>query len=177
MLSKKKSGSRSPLVFSVIEELRRKGYNQTQIAEMHGVTRQAVSWQKVTYGGAVSTRQIVNEAWPWHTTHAHSRSKCFQRMRDHGEFMATGGRGMTDDKLNRLYAWWRQLRDLDVVLEFDPDLPPEKGISPNGGFAYRKRKKSDEDLLIRVNEYTDLSEEGRMIWCWPPEEVIGRAHV
>ncbi|ASZ75240.1 hypothetical protein PBI_MISSWHITE_74 [Mycobacterium phage MissWhite] len=30
------------------------------------------------------------------------------------------------------------------------------------------------DLLIRVNEYTNLTDEGEMIWCWPPdiEEIL-----
>lgn len=166
-MGKTKKKIYTPLAISVIEELRRKGYNQSEIAEMHGVTRQAVSWHKVVYGGELTTRQIVDRAWPWPTGHQHSRASCFQRMRDHGEFMATGGKGMSENKLNRLHGWWSMLRDKNLVLEFDPDLPAEPGVSPNGGFAYRRRK-SDGDLLIRVNEYTDLSEDGRMIWCWPP---------
>lgn len=162
----------APLLFSVIEELRRKGYNQTQIAEMHGVTRQAVSWHRRTYGGELTPRQIVNEAWPWVTNNEHSRTKGYQRMRDHGEFMATGGKGMSDEKMARLRSWWRKLRDEDVVLEFDPDLPVVPGVAPRGGFAYQPRLDSDGDLLIRVNEYTDLSDEGRRIWCWPPDSVF-----
>ena len=59
------------LVFGEIEELRRQGFNQTEIADMHGVSRQAVSWHKTVYGGAKSTRQIVNTAWPWDTTAQH----------------------------------------------------------------------------------------------------------
>lgn len=166
--TKKKDPKYTPLSLGVIEELRRKGYNQTEIAEMHGVTRQAVSWHKVVYGGELSTRQIVDKAWPWPTRHQHSRASCYQRMRDHGEFMATGGKGMNENKLNRLKGWWSMLRDKNVVLEFDPNIPPKPGVSLNGGFAYRRRRKSDGDLLIRVNDYTDLSEDGRMIWCWPP---------
>jgi hypothetical protein len=164
-----KKQSRVPLVFSVIEELRRKGYNQSQIAEMHGVTRQAVSWQKQVYGGMLTPRQIVQKSWPWATSTLHGKSAAFQRLRDHGEFMATGGEGMSEAKLGRLEAWWRYLEEHDVVLEFDPNLPPEKGLSPYGGFAYRKRRTSDGDLLIRVNKHTDLSEEGKLIWCWPPD--------
>lgn len=160
--------SKIPLTLSTIEELRRKGYNQSQIAEMHGVSRQAVSWHKVVYGGVLTPRQIVNKAWPWKTTNLHGKSKAFQRLRDHGEFMATGGRGMSEDKLVRLESWWTYLRENNLVLEFDPDLPAEPGVSPYGGFAYRKRRASDGELLIRANEHTDLSEEGMLIWCWPP---------
>lgn len=173
-MNRQKATHSTPLVFSVIEELRKKGYNQTEIAEMHGVTRQAVSWHKKTYGGHLTPRQIVDEAWPWPTTNDHCKSKAYQRLRDHGEFMATGGKKMNEDKLSRLKSWWRYLRDNDVVLEFDPAIPPQAGVSPRGGFAYRKRRKSDGELLIRVNKHTHLTEEGEMIWCWPPEEVFDR---
>ena len=165
--------STQPLIFSAIEDLRRKGYNQSAIADMHGVSRQAVSWQKKTYGGRMTTRQIVNEAWPWETTSLHGKSKAFQRLRDHGEFMATGGRGMNDDKMDRLRSWWRKLRDKNLVLEFDPNLPPKPGVSPHGGFAYRTRVPEDDDLLIRVNEFTKTDDQGRlsadaeMVWRWP----------
>jgi hypothetical protein len=163
--------SKAPLIFSTIEELRRKGYNQSEIAEMHGVTRQAVSWQKLNYGGRLTPRQIVNKAWPWKTTDLHGKSKAFQRLRDHGEYMATGGRGMNEDKMTRLRAWWKKLRDENLVLEFDPKIPPIKGVSPHGGFAYRQRVKADHDLLIRLNEHTNITEEGMMIWRFPEGEV------
>lgn len=164
-----KSTTRQPLIFSVVEDLRRKGFNQSEIAEMHGVTRQAVSWHKKTYGGRLTPRQIVNEAWPWETNNLHGKSKAYQRLRDHGEFMATGGRDMSEDKIKRLKSWWRKLRDEDVVLEFDPSIPPTPGVSPYGGFRYVPREISDCDLLIRVNEHTNLTQEGEMIWCWPPD--------
>jgi hypothetical protein len=166
--TKKKATSKAPLIFSVIEDLRRKGYNQSEIAEMHGVTRQAVSWQKHVYGGELTPRQQVNREWPWKTSVAHSKAKAYQRLRDLGEYTATGGVGMSEDKLCRLRSWLKFMRDNDVVLEFDPALPPEPGVAPYGGFAYRKRRKSDRDLLIRVNEHTDLSDVGAMIWRFPP---------
>lgn len=164
----RKRSSRIPVTLSVIEDLRRKGYNQSEIAEMHGVSRQAVSWHKVVYGGKLTPRQTVNQAWPWKTTVLHGKSTAFQRLRDHGEYMATGGVGMSENKLERLRKWLTFLRENNVVLEFDPELPPEPGLSPHGGFAYRKRRKTDGDLLIRVNEYTDLSDQGAMIWRFPP---------
>lgn len=131
------------------------------------MSRQAVSWHLKTYGGQLSPRQLANEAWPWDTTSAHSKSKVYQRLRDHGEFMLTGGGAMSEDKLKRLRSWWRKLRADDVVVEFDPTIPPVPGVSPHGGFAYRQRTPDDGDLLIRVNEHTQLTEEGRRLWCWP----------
>ncbi|AVP42197.1 immunity repressor [Mycobacterium phage SuperAwesome] len=163
--------TRAPLIFSVIEDLRKKGYNQSEIAEMHGVTRQAVSWQKKTYGGHLTPRQIVNEAWPWQTTNLHGKSKPFQRLRDHGEFMATGGRGMNETKLKLLRSFWTKLRDEDVVVEFDPNIEPYPGMA-GGGFRYVPRTLADDDLLIRANEYTTLTANGKRIWVWPPDKVF-----
>jgi Fe2+ or Zn2+ uptake regulation protein len=56
--------------------------------------------------------------------------------------------------------------DCDKVVEFDPALPPCEDASV-GGFAYRDRLESDGDLLIRVNEHTHLSDEGRKVWSMP----------
>lgn len=153
----------------MIEELKDKGFSQSQIASMYGVSRQAVSWHLKTYGSPLSTRQIVNEAWPWKTDDAQGKASPYKRLRDHGEYMRTGGKGMSEDKLKRLRSWWKKLKDENVVLEFDPTLPPIKGVSPNGGFKYSPRVPSDGDLLIRVNKYTNLTEDGEMIWCWPPD--------
>jgi len=160
--------SRQPLVFGEIEELRRRGFNQTEIADMHGVSRQAVSWHKTTYGGAKSTRQIVHQAWPWETTHLHGKAAPYKRLRDHAEYMATGGRGMSEDKLKRLRTFYRKLRNEKLVVEFDPALPPEPGVSPHGGFANRQRVVEDGDLLIRVNDQARMTDDGRNMWCFPP---------
>lgn len=169
-MSKKKT-SKTPVTLSVIEELRRKGYNQSEIAEMHGVSRQAVSWHKVAYGGSLTPRQVVNKAWPFKTTNLHGKAKMYQRLRDLGEFMATGGKGMSEDKLSRLRSWLNFMRENNYVVEFDPELPAQPGIAPHGGFTYRTRRKSDGDsLLIRVNKHTNLTEEGKLIWCFPPRD-------
>ena len=159
---------RQPLVFGDIEAMKRKGLNQSQIADMHGVTRQAVSWQVRTYNGAKTRRQIAGEEWPWpETTRDHSRTKIYQNLRAHGEFQVTGGKGMSADKLSRLQAWWRKMEREDLVVEFDPSIPPIPGVCSHGGFAYRARTSDDGDLLIRVNEHTKLSNKGQMIWARP----------
>jgi hypothetical protein len=61
----------------------------------------------------------------------------------------------------------------DLVIEFDPSLPPSEGVRV-GGFAYRQRVQADADLLIRVNSHTTLTDEGRELWRMPavlPEPV------
>ncbi len=158
------------LSLAEIEDRKIKGYNQTQIAEMFGVSRQAVSWHKRTYGGSRTPRQIAQEAWPWQTTHLHGKATPYKRLRDHAEFMTTDGRGMSEDKLSRLRSFYRKLRKENLVVEFDPDLPPEAGVSPHGGFAYRQRTVEDRHLMIRVNDHTQITDDGREIWCFPPAD-------
>jgi hypothetical protein len=158
------------LSLALIESLKNKGYSQSDIARMYGVSRQAVSWHKVNYGGHRTPREMVMDHFPWIVPAELCQTSPYKRIRDHGEYVATGGVGMAQYKLDRLRWFYRKLRDENVVVEYDPTLPPIEGVSNKGGFAYRPRRKSDGDLLIRVNEYTDLTEQGRLIWRFPPIE-------
>src|SRR5699024_1569066 len=142
----------------------------TEIAEMFGVTRQYVSWIKHTYGGRLTPREMALKHFPFDVPTELGNTSPFKRLRDHGEYMATGGVGMSDDKLARLRSFYRRLREENLVIEFDPELPPVDGVSNKGGWAYRRRRKSDEDLLVRRNKHTKITEEGRMIWRFPPVE-------
>lgn len=161
--------NRKELTAEMIDELKNKGYNQSEIARMYGVTRQAVSWHKRNYGGRLTPREaILEQHFPWKVSQEQSRCSAFRRLRDHAEYMATGGVGMSDDKLRRLRSFYRTLRDDDVVLEYDPHIPPRKGFAKQGGFALRSRHPRDRDLMIRVNRYTNLTKEGRKIWRLPP---------
>jgi hypothetical protein len=77
---------------AVIDDLKAKGHTQSDIARMYGVTRQHVSWVKLTYGGRLTPREIVlREHWPWSVSEQQSQSSPYRRMRDHGEWFATGG--------------------------------------------------------------------------------------
>lgn len=156
------------LTIAIIESLKNKGYSQADIARMFGVTRQAVTWHKKEYGGRLTPREMVLQHWPWSVPVEMGQSSPCRRLRDHGEYMATGGVGMSEDKLSRLRSFYERLNS--YVVEFDPEIPPEEGVSLAGGFAFRKRRKSDGDLLIRVNEHTFLTEEGKRIWRFPPVE-------
>ncbi|ASZ75415.1 immunity repressor [Mycobacterium phage JoshKayV] len=171
-----KPPSRQPLTLSTIEDLVGKGYNYRQIGDMHGVTRQAVEWQVKTYGGRLNTRQQAKALWPFETHRVHSRSKAFQSLRDHGEYMRQQSfRGFSDEKKKRLISWWRRLWEQNVVLEFDPTIEPYPGMV-GGGFRYVPREERDDELLIRVNEHVRpevLDEDGtlnakaELLWTWP----------
>ena len=52
-------------------------------------------------------------------------------------------------------------------MEFDPSIPPIPGVSNKGGWAYRERLPEDADLLIRLNEFTSITDRGRNIWRLP----------
>ena len=159
---------RATLSLAVVEDLKNKGFNQSEIAEMYGVTKQYVSWIKHTYGGRLTPREIALQNFPFDVPEAMGQTTQFRRLRDHGEYIATHGIGMSRDKLDRLRTFYRNLRENNVVLEFDPEIPPEPGVCSKGGWAYRPREESDGDLIIRVNEHTNLTDEGRGIWRLPP---------
>lgn len=164
------NGDTQKLSLSIVEDLKSKGFSQSEIAEMFGVTRQYVSWIKHTYGGRLTPREEVLKHFPFDVPALLSQTSPYRRLRDHGEFVATQGKGMSEDKRQRLRAFYTHLREENVVLEYDPTIPPIPGVSNKGGWAFRGRVPDDGDLLVRVNQYTRLTEEGRMIWRFPPKD-------
>lgn len=148
-----------------------KNYTQTDIATLFGVSRQYVSWVKKNAPSFSRTpRETAMESFPWKTGKQFDQAAPNRRMRDHFEYMWTGGKGMDSEKLQRLYWFYSFLERENFVVEFDPELPPEDGVSIVGGFAYRPRQDSDGDLIIRVNEHTNLTEQGKMLLRFPPEK-------
>src|ERR1700736_2191621 len=121
------------LTIGRIEHLKRLGYTQSQIAREHGVTRQAVSWHIRPYGGHQTPRQqVLEQHFPFKVPTRMSETSPYKRLRDHAEYRATGGVGMTTDQLTRLRAFYRLLRDKNLVVEFDPNLPATPGVSNKG---------------------------------------------
>lgn len=53
------------LSIGVIEALKRQGLSQSDIAHLFSVSRQAVSYHKVTYNGHKTPREIALEHFPW----------------------------------------------------------------------------------------------------------------
>lgn len=156
---------------AIIQALLNTGVTQAGIARMFGVSRQAIHDTCIRYGLKRQTRQeMLADVWPFKVPVELSNQYLFQLLRDHAEYMLTNGKGMTEDRLKRLRSFYRRLRDEDLVVEYDPDIPPEPGVSPQGGFAYRQRRKSDRGLLIRVNGHTNTTEQGRDLWKFPAQE-------
>jgi hypothetical protein len=113
--------------------------------------------------------EIVRQHFPWDVPAELQSSPVYDLMRVHGDFMATGGRGMDASDLTRVHSFHDRLLDENAVIEFDPNIPAADGIDGMAGFVFRARTIDDEDLLIRANGFTVLTEEGEAIWCFPPE--------
>ncbi|ATL70741.1 hypothetical protein [Nocardia terpenica] len=162
------------LTIEIVEQLKGEGMSQAEIARLYGVTRQAITDVKRRSGGYSTTpREDALKHFPWKVPGSRAvpmaMQKPYRNMRDHAEYMVTNGEGMSAEKLKRLRGFYRKLHSENVVLEFDPNIPPSPGIGI-GGFAYRARTPEDGDLIIRVNEHTTLTEEGRRIWTFPAVE-------
>ncbi|GAB4588707.1 helix-turn-helix domain-containing protein [Nocardia sp. IFM 10818] len=160
---------------SLSAELARKlhedeGIPVVDIARMFNVSRTTVYNYLPPKSEKRTPYQEALEQFPWEVPTSMRRSAPYYRMREHGEFMATNGKGMSEGKLERLRSFWKKLRDFNLVLEFDPSLPKMPGVAPAGGFAFVPRKPEDKNRLIRVNEHTKLTPEGELIWVLPKEE-------
>lgn len=143
------------------------GKSVIEIAEMFGVSRTTVYKYLPPKSESRTPYQEALAQFPWDVPSSMRRAAPYYRMRDHGEFMATNGAGMTQDKLDRLKSFWKKLRNYNLVLEFDPNLPPMPGVSNAGGFAFQPRVPEDGQRLIRVNEHTKLTPEFDLIWVLP----------
>lgn len=146
-------------------------YSDRQIGELVGLTRQGVfAWKIRQRPGVVywSPRSVAKQAFPWKglVRGKHNGNNACKRLHDHGEYKATGGDGMSEEKLRKLVGWYNHMED--YVLEYDPTFKP--GVT-SGGWIYRPRSAGDGHSLIRLNQYsrTDLTDEDLMVWEFPAE--------
>lgn len=164
-----RGGSSSGLTPAMIEALKRRGYNQNQIAEMYGISRQRVSQIKYKWGQyTLSPRERAKEIFPFKVPRdPFQRSAADKRLRDHAEYAITGGAGMSKEKLQRLRWFYEKLRRTNTILIFGLHIPPSPQVS-TGGYAYVPRTPEDDDFIVRFNEDCELSEEEKLLWRFPP---------
>lgn len=117
----------------------------------------------------LAPRDLAVEHFPWDVPEAMQSAEPYLMLHAHGEYIATGGRTMDSVRLSKLHGWYATLLADDVVVEFDPSLPPRDEVGHTGGFAYRRRDIRDGRLIIRVNSHTRLTPEGASIWVLPPD--------
>lgn len=157
------------LSWAVIDHLLNIGWSQSEIARHYGVTRQAVNYWVMKYGRELTPRDLVLKHWPFMVSAKFWIATPCRYLRNHAEYLATRGKGMTYRQVRGLEGFYQKLRDGGLVVEFDPEIPPSAGLA-SGGWAYRPRIKKDKDLMIRKNEYTTITEEGEHIWALPDED-------
>lgn len=97
------------LTLAIVEDLKAKRHTQGDIARMFGVTRQYASWIKYTYGGRLTPRERVLREFPWKVPEPMTQHSPYRRMREHGEYVATNGVGMSPEKLYRFHRRERAL--------------------------------------------------------------------
>ncbi|MFC0547067.1 hypothetical protein [Kutzneria chonburiensis] len=150
------------------------------IADDFGVSRARVSQvrelAKEQFPGVLpeTPTEATNRTWPWGNIPGEfQRTQIYQNLRAFARYIATGGKGMSAVSVGRVLSLLALLRDGNLVVEFDPKIPPEPGVSNKGGWRYVPRNEElDGDaqtgLIFRVNEHTrELTDEIRLIWKFP----------
>lgn len=138
-------------------------YNQritsvTELARALGVSKQAVSRWINDHPEFWTLSQIVNNNFPLRRVPtSEQRDRVYFYLRDHGRWMVTNGEGWTNERLSRLSGWHNKLRNERLIVEY------RRG----DGFQYRSRVRSDGDLLLRENEFTVYTPEGRELFSLP----------
>ncbi|WP_457214027.1 hypothetical protein [Mycobacteroides abscessus] len=160
------------LTIGIIRQLKAQGLNHSEIAREWGVTRAAVSYLWRKYDGTPTIRQRVAEVLPFNVPERFNRAQPLILLRDHAEYMIAGNVDrFSARRLSKLRSFYKKLKDEDLVVEYDPNIPSDPGVCKPGGFAYRPREPRDKGLMIRVNEYTNITEYGETIWKLPPRDI------
>lgn len=154
-----------------IIRLLERGFTRSEIAATYGVTPQAVNWHLNEKGPKYKDpRQRAMEHLPWKVESRHKNGAPFQKLRMHIKYVALGEQKLSDSEKKRLRNWYEELQRLNVVLEYDPNIPPTLHMS-TGGWRYVPRASSDEGLIIRVNEHARMTDEAyeylRFPETWP----------
>ncbi|TQJ04666.1 hypothetical protein FB471_4471 [Amycolatopsis cihanbeyliensis] len=151
--------------------MERKGLNQREIAEATGLTEARVSQIKKSIENRhKKPREEARENFPFpRIQEKFSRNSVYHRLADHMEYVATGGKDMSEHKLKALLGFYKRLDEHNVVVEFDPNNPPMPGIK-YGGFAYVPREERDGDLIVRINEHTKITDRSN-VWLRRPKKL------
>lgn len=153
---------------------RAKGFSYSEIGKMYGITRQGVSWKINHSGGKPPEKEETRsdrarKALPWKIVGPQLKADPIRQLRLHLEYADTQGQGMPEGELRRLRSLYDRLTNFSVVVRYDPSIPPMPGRK-YGGFEYAPREDRDGDLILRIDEHTQIPEEDRAKWSLPPRE-------
>lgn len=156
------------LTMGILIDAHNMGINQRELADALQITEQWVSKFRYTYGpGWQTPRELAKQTFPWSVPAQFQQTYLHKMMRNHAEFMATGGKGMAKYKLDKLRGFYKRLERQNLVVEFDPGIQPSRSVQ-TGGWRLTPRLESDGELIIRVNEYTNLTPVSEVIYRFPP---------
>jgi hypothetical protein len=159
----------TPLTLDLYQSLRSKGFNDSQIAGVVQLSPQSVSRFKNKHARDLRTpREVAKDAWPMEVPYRFVQCSPYKRLRDHLEYMASGGKGMAEYKLKRLRWFYNRLLDQDLVVEYDPSIPPNS-YANTGGWRFVEREDSDGDLIIRVNQHVKMTDLAWVMFSVPPD--------
>lgn len=142
-----------------------KRFTESDIAAIWGISRQRVSQLRAgdVNERSYTRREIAMRSFPWVLDTTARSANLAKHLRDHLEFMATDGEGMSPRKLRDLMRFYRMIDTKNVVVEYSPEIPPAKpGMVP--GWALRPRLETDGELIIRVNDYATMTEEAYQLF-------------
>lgn len=157
-----------PLTLVIYQALRSHGLNDSEIASVVRLTPQAVSRFKNTHARHLrSPREVAKDMWPMDVPYNFVQCSPYKRLRDHLEYMATGGKGMAKYKLERLRWFYRRLYDHNLILTYDPSTPPNRWAK-TGGWDFVQRTDADGELVLRESEHVHMSPVRRIMFEFPP---------
>lgn len=157
------------LTVQKIDELKAKGFNQNEIADLYGLTPAAVSYIKRQAKSFNRTaREMAMENMPFQVPRPLQRTTVYQRVTDHLEYMfdKKAAEKWSDDRRARLTSFHNKLRQYSLVVVFDPEIPPKQGIKC-GGWDFAPRQESDANLIIRANEHANITDKARELLALP----------
>lgn len=142
------------------------GWSQADIARDLDVSRQYINSILMSSTGYESVSKAITEIMPWEIRTPHIGTTIYRMMRTHAELMLYGPDNIANYRIKRLGGFYRRLELNHTVVEYHPDIPPNKN-SRSGGFTYRDREDQDADLIIRVNNFARVK--GVLdYWRFPP---------
>lgn len=157
----------------LIDELRRKGMTQNEIAQRFGVSRQAVSKMKHHYGIFTETpRERILRNYPFKHGTEHNHSAIFRRLKEHGLYIAGGPWALSTAQRRDLNRFYNRLRSKSLIVQYDPNVLPSPG-NKYGGYTLVPRTKNDPpNSLVRRNEHALITQEAERFgfWNFPPED-------
>ncbi|RAV04318.1 hypothetical protein DQP56_00425 [Mycolicibacter senuensis] len=101
---------------------------------------------------------IVRSAFPFDVQPDHQADAFHYALREHGDYVATGGRDWHDDRRRGLRSFYAMLRQENLVITY----------CPSQGWGYEQRLPKDDDLIVRIEDPTDEQE---IIWRFLPDHL------